>query len=97
VGFQADYDDIELQKYSYDVISVVSSSLRYQKNVQNFFHWLCQCNKPGVDEGNNPEIIWLHSSNNVEILLVMLLSPQLLHDTNSIFCHQVQFFYFSTT
>jgi len=24
----------------------------------------------------------------------MLLSPQLLHDTKSIFCHEVQFFYF---
>jgi len=24
----------------------------------------------------------------------MLLSPQLLHDTKSIFCHQVQFYFF---
>jgi len=55
-------------------------------------------NKPGVDEGN--QIIWLHSSNDLEIMLVMLLSTppsQLLHDTKSIFCHPVKFFHLSTT
>jgi len=31
VGFKADYDEIELQIYSYDVISVTSSPLRHQK------------------------------------------------------------------
>jgi len=52
VVFEADYDEIELQKYSYDVISVTSSPLRHQKNVtkiysisaphnQNF--WLRHC------------------------------------------------------
>jgi len=49
--FQADYNKIELQKTSYDVILVTSSSLRHRKNVTNIFHfgppnqnfWLCQC------------------------------------------------------
>jgi len=29
--FQANYDEIELQTYSFDVISVTSSSLRHRK------------------------------------------------------------------
>jgi len=33
VVFEADYDEIKLQNYSYDVISVTSSPLRYRKNV----------------------------------------------------------------
>jgi len=41
VVFEADYDEIELQKYSYDVITITSSTLRHQKrhqnNVTNFF------------------------------------------------------------
>jgi len=41
--FEADYDNIELQKYSYDVISVTPSPLRHQKrhqnNVTNFFQF----------------------------------------------------------
>jgi len=49
-------------------------------------------NKPGWMRGITLPKIWLHSSNNLEILLVNVLSPQLLHDTKSIFCHQVQFF-----
>jgi len=31
--FEADYDKIELQKYSYDVILVTPSPLRHQNNV----------------------------------------------------------------
>jgi len=41
--FQADYDEIKLQKYGYDVISVTSSPLRHRKtsqnNVTNFFQF----------------------------------------------------------
>jgi len=51
--------------------------------------------------GINLQIIWLNSSNNLEILLVILLVNafvppplQLLHDTKPIFCHQVQLFIF---
>jgi len=63
---------------------------------------------PGWMTEINSQIIWLHSSNNLKILLVillvialcfcqlMLLSPphQLLHDKKSIFCHKDYFFYF---
>jgi len=31
VVFEVDYDEIELQKYSYDVISVASSPLHHRK------------------------------------------------------------------
>jgi len=37
VVFEADYDEIELQKYSYNVISVTSSLLRHQNNVTKIF------------------------------------------------------------
>jgi len=45
----------------------------------------------------NPQIILVAFPNYLEILLVNAFVPQLLHDTKSIFCHQVQFFYFPTT
>jgi len=35
VIFEADYDEIEFQKYSYDVILVTSSPLRHRKRHQN--------------------------------------------------------------
>jgi len=42
-GFLTDYEEIELQKSSYDVILVTSSSLRHRKrhqnNVTNLFHF----------------------------------------------------------
>jgi len=37
VVFEADYDEIEPQKYTYDVISVISSPLRHQNNATKIF------------------------------------------------------------
>jgi len=39
VFFKADYDKIELQKYSYDVISVTSSPLHHQNNVTKIYQF----------------------------------------------------------
>jgi len=51
VIFEADYDEIKLQKYSYDIISVMSLPFYHQNNVTKIFpiwatpnknFWLCQ-------------------------------------------------------
>jgi len=39
VVFEADFDEIELQKYSYDVISVASLPLRHQNNVTKMYQF----------------------------------------------------------
>jgi len=80
-----------------------SSVISHQVQLLFFYHLKLVITNLRWMRGINFQIIWLHFSNDLEIQLVILLVsafvplPQLLQDTKSIFCHQIQFFYFSTT
>jgi len=58
VVFQADYDEMELQKINYDVILETYSPLCHQNNVTKFFYFAPLL--PNQNFWLRQYVIWLH-------------------------------------